>query len=42
MTRLLISHGFTVIGDVELMYTGHPPAYHPEYVFGLATMGSMG
>lgn len=40
--RLLTGQGFTVIGETDLMYAGRPPAYHPELVYGLATMGSMG
>ena len=40
--RLLTSHGFTVDSEVDLMYAGQPPAYHPEHIFGLASMGSMG
>lgn len=40
--RLLTPRGFEVIGEVELMYAGQPPAYHPEHIFGLASMGSMG
>jgi len=40
--RLLTSRGFTVKSEVELMYAGQPPAYHPEHIFGLASMGSMG
>ena len=40
--RLLTPRGFEVIGEVELMYAGQPPAYHPEHIFGLASLGSMG
>lgn len=40
--RLLTPRGFEVIGEVDLMYAGQPPAYHPEHIFGLASMGSMG
>lgn len=40
--RLLTSRGFTVSSEVDLMYAGQPPAYHPEHIFGLASMGSMG
>ncbi len=41
-SRLLTSRGFTVSSEVDLMYAGQPPAYHPEHIFGLASMGSMG
>lgn len=41
-SKLLTSKGFTVSSEVELMYAGQPPAYHPEHIFGLASMGSMG
>jgi hypothetical protein len=41
-SRLLTSRGFTVNSEVDLMYAGQPPAYHPEHIFGLASMGSMG
>lgn len=40
--KLLTSRGFTVSSEVDLMYAGQPPAYHPEHIFGLASMGSMG
>jgi ribosomal protein S18 acetylase RimI-like enzyme len=40
--KLLTSNGFTVRSEVDLMYAGQPPAYHPEHIFGLASMGSMG
>ncbi len=40
--KLLTPRGFEVIGEVELMYAGQPPAYHPECIYGLASMGSMG
>jgi len=38
----LESHGFTVQGSTELMFAGYIPDYRPEYIFGLATMGSCG
>lgn len=41
-SKLLTSRGFTVNSEVDLMYAGQPPAYHPEHIFGLASMGSMG
>lgn len=41
-SRLLTSRGFTVNSEVDLMYAGTPPAYHPEHIFGFASMGSMG
>lgn len=31
-----------IAGANELMYAGVKPSYHPEYIFGLATMGSCG
>lgn len=31
-----------VTGSSELMYAGVKPAYQPEYIYGLATMGSCG
>ena len=31
-----------IAGTTELMYAGKKPDYHPEYLFGLATMGSCG
>lgn len=40
--RLLTSRGFTVSNEVALMYAGRPPAYHPECIYGFASMGSMG
>lgn len=39
---LLAGKGFTVSSEVDLMYAGQPPAYHPEHIYGLASMGSMG
>lgn len=41
-TQLLASRGFAGMSEVELMYAGQSPAYRPEYIFGLASMGSMG
>lgn len=41
-SKLLTSRGFTVLSEVDLMFSGQPPAYHPEHIFGLASMGSMG
>lgn len=41
-SKLLTSRGFTVSSEVDLMYAGQPPAYHPEHIYGLASMGSMG
>ena len=41
-SKLLTSRGFTVNSEVDLMYAGKPPAYHPEHIYGLASMGSMG
>jgi GNAT superfamily N-acetyltransferase len=41
-SKILASRGFSVSSVVELMYSGETPAYHPEHIFGLASMGSMG
>jgi len=41
-SKMLTSRGFTVSSEVELMYAGQSPAYHPECIYGLASMGSMG
>ncbi len=41
-SRMLTSRGFTVCNEVDLMYAGQSPAYHPECIYGLASMGSMG
>lgn len=41
-SKLLTSRGFTVISETDLMYAGQPPAYHPECIYGLASMGSIG
>jgi len=41
-SKILTSRGFTVSSEVDLMYAGQPPAYHPECIYGLASMGSMG
>lgn len=41
-SKLLTSQGFTVSGEVDLMFAGRPPAYHPEHIYGFASMGSMG
>lgn len=38
----LTRHGFQAAGEVELMYAGQSPDYHPEHIFGLASLGSMG
>lgn len=38
----LVSHGFTVQGSNELMFSGIRPDYRPKHIFGLATMGSCG
>jgi hypothetical protein len=40
--RLLAERGFRPTGETVLMYRGVPPAYHPKFVFSLASMGSMG
>lgn len=41
-SQMLASHGFAVLSEVDLMYAGRPPAYHPDHIFGFASMGSMG
>lgn len=40
--RILTSAGFTAVGRTVLMYYGTPPAYDPDRIFALATMGSIG
>jgi len=40
--RLLQAHGFAGSGDTLLMYRGRMPAYRPEFVYSLASMGSYG
>jgi len=39
---LLLARGFLVKGSSELMYLGERPAYCPEKIYALASMGSMG
>jgi ribosomal protein S18 acetylase RimI-like enzyme len=39
---LLCARGFTIQGGTVLMYLGKLPAYRPDYVYALASMGSMG
>ena len=41
-TSLLLGMGFSIRGSTLLMCRGEAPAYVPERVFGLASMGSMG
>lgn len=41
-SRTLATLGFSVTGETWLMYRGTEPDYHPEAVWGLATMGSCG
>ena len=41
-TALLGGRGFTSRGEAVLMYQGRCPAYRPDYVYALASMGSMG
>lgn len=43
-TALLLFNRYRmrIAGSNELMYAGVKPAYQPEYIFGLATMGSCG
>lgn len=40
--KLLGMSGFRVAGDTLLMYRGRRPAYRPELIYGLASMGSFG
>lgn len=39
---LLQQRGFRKQGTNELMYAGSRPAYRPEFIYGLASMGSLG
>lgn len=39
---LLARKGFSIRGNNTLMYLGAVPAYHPQSVYALASMGSMG
>jgi hypothetical protein len=39
---LLHARGFEICGSSSLMYAGNQPAYSPEKVYALASMGSMG
>lgn len=41
-TALLLGKGFSIRGSTLLMYRGTTPAYAPERVFALASMGSLG
>jgi hypothetical protein len=41
-TSLLLGMGFSIKGSTLLMCRGEAPAYAPERVFALASMGSMG
>lgn len=41
-SRLFKRMGMMIAGRNELMYCGRKPDYRPEYVYGLATMGSCG
>ena len=40
--KLLDLSGFRVAGSTLLMYRGRQPAYRPELIYGLASMGSFG
>jgi len=40
--RLFSRRGMQIHGNTELMYAGKKPDYHPELIYGLATMGSCG
>ena len=39
---LLSQRGFSIKGSSALMYLGAKPIYRPEFIFALATMGSIG
>jgi len=41
-TRLFTRRNMRSAGSNLLMYAGKKPAYHPELIYGLATMGSCG
>jgi ribosomal protein S18 acetylase RimI-like enzyme len=41
-TTLLQALGFNRLGGTHLMYAGAKPDYRPDYLYGLATMGSSG
>ncbi len=41
-TPLLRSRGFAVRGSALLMFLGEKPAYEPDRIYALASMGSMG
>jgi ribosomal protein S18 acetylase RimI-like enzyme len=41
-TALLLGKGFSIRGSSLLMYRGTLPAYAPESIYALASMGSMG
>ena len=41
-SSLLLSRGFAVAGRTSLMFSGVMPAYRPELIFALGSMGSMG
>lgn len=42
LTALLLGMGFSIRGSTLLMCRGEAPAYAPERIFALASMGSMG
>lgn len=41
-SKLLLKTGFTVQSSTTLMYRGEKPDFTPEYIYALASMGSMG
>lgn len=41
-SKMLLKKGFTVQSSTTLMYRGETPDYAPEYIYALASMGSMG
>lgn len=42
VAKLLEDLGFRIKGTTELMFAGVKPDYRPDYIYGLATMGSSG
>jgi hypothetical protein len=40
--KLLGPHGFVATGSTQLMFYGLTPAYNPDMIYALASMGSFG
>lgn len=40
--RLYRRRNMRIAGSTELMYAGRKPSFHPELIYGLATLGSCG